>query len=58
MRFYLVFYSSDSGAREDFNVFYSWLTQASSRREAIAKVAKHIGEDASRLGAELMKLIP
>lgn len=56
-KFYIVFYS-DNGGREDCSVYYSWLTQATSKQAAIKKVIASEGLDQDDdLDAEAMTLI-
>lgn len=43
--YWLVFYD-DHGNREDCSVFYSWLTKATCRPDAIAKMRNKTGDDA------------
>lgn len=55
-KFFLVFYP-DNGSREDCSVYYSWLTLAKNRDEAIKKVADDIDEEVDNLDAEKMDII-
>lgn len=54
--YWLVFYG-DSGSRESGSVYYSWLTKATNREEAISKVCKHTGGDEEDKDAEPMELL-
>jgi hypothetical protein len=54
--YWLVFYG-DSGSRESCSVYYSWLTKATNREEAISKVCKHTGGDEEDKDAEPMELL-
>jgi hypothetical protein len=56
MNYYLVFYK-DNGDREGANVYYSWLTQETSKRRAILIVAIKMNISSSDLEAEKMDLI-
>jgi hypothetical protein len=56
MKYFLVFYK-DSGSREGANVYYSWLTQARSEKDAIAKVSTKMDIPATELDSEEMNLI-
>lgn len=48
-RYWLVYYNGED--REGCNVFYSYLTKAHSRRNAVHKVAITLDEDIKRLDA-------
>ena len=54
--YWLVFYG-DSGSRESCSVYYSWLTKATNRKEAISRVCKHVDGDESDMDAEPMELL-
>lgn len=57
-RVWMVFYD-DTGDREGCNVYYAWLTHASSEQEAIDKVrAAQDLSDEAELVAEEREIIP